>query len=90
MRDFDGLGLGLEPELVDVGGLCRMLDISRRTLFAKRAAGLIPEPEIKWSRKCIKWRLATIRAWLAHGAPPVEQWQRLLTERRQPATPGRS
>jgi predicted DNA-binding transcriptional regulator AlpA len=57
----------VEPLVVDVKSLARMLSCSVRSLWRRLAAGQLPKP-VRIGRS-VRWELATVREWIAKGCP---------------------
>lgn len=53
-----------DRELIDRKEKARLLSVSVATLDRMVAAGKTPRP-LRLSHGCIRWRLSTVRAWLA-------------------------
>ena len=57
----------VEPLVVDVKALARMLSSSVRSVWRRLAAGDLPKP-VRIGRS-VRWELAAIREWIAQGCP---------------------
>jgi predicted DNA-binding transcriptional regulator AlpA len=63
----------LSPLVADARRLARLLCCGLRSIRTWDAAGKLPRP-IKLGVRVV-WVLSEIRAWLAAGAPPREEWE---------------
>ena len=57
----------VEPLLLAVGDVARLLNVSRLTVFRWRSAGRLPLP-VKIGR-VVRWRRSEIETWIAQGCP---------------------
>jgi predicted DNA-binding transcriptional regulator AlpA len=69
--------LALSPK--DAAG---QLGISRAQFWKLHASGRLPLP-IRLGTKKPMWIVSELRDWLAAGAPPRDQWERIKREGRQ-------
>jgi predicted DNA-binding transcriptional regulator AlpA len=78
--------LQLEPLLLDVGGVAKVLGISRRSVFSLLSSGRLIRADVQLGigRRSRKWRRSTVEAWVRAGCPLAETW-----EARQAAAGGR-
>jgi prophage regulatory protein len=49
-------------KLIKLAELCKLLDMSRSTIYKMKMEGRFPEP-IKVGYRAVRWRLSDIRAW---------------------------
>jgi prophage regulatory protein len=62
-EDSDRESTGYPKEkLVKLAELCKLLDMSRSTIYKMKTEGRFPEP-IKVGYRAVRWRLSDIRAW---------------------------
>jgi predicted DNA-binding transcriptional regulator AlpA len=80
--DDKGHAQGETPLLLKKQGLGIVLDMSRRSIDRKDAAGLIPRPVNLAGSK--RWRRDEIKAWIAAGCPPRKQREAMQPFRRRP------
>ena len=64
------LAATVEPLLVSRRQLAALLSVGVATLDRMKSAGRIPAP-VTLSPGCIRWRLDTVRRWLAVGRRPL-------------------
>jgi len=57
----------IEPLVVDVKALAKMLSSSARSVWRRLAAGDLPKP-VRIGRS-VRWELAAIHEWIAQGCP---------------------
>jgi predicted DNA-binding transcriptional regulator AlpA len=57
-----------EPLLVSASTVARMLNISTRSLWRLRSAGVLPPPVRLGGT--VRWRIDEIKNWIAAGCPP--------------------
>jgi prophage regulatory protein len=63
MEDSDGESTGYPTEkLIKLAELCKLLDMSRSTIYKMKMEGRFPEP-IKVGYRAVRWRLSDIRTW---------------------------
>jgi predicted DNA-binding transcriptional regulator AlpA len=67
-------------EALDAAELAEALGIGLRSVRTMDAGGALARPVRLGGR--VVWPLAELRRWLAAGAPPREEWERLKKERR--------
>lgn len=60
-------------ELIPDTQLARLLSISRSMVHKLRSTGRLPEP-VRLGR-CLRWRSAQIREWIAAGCPNPQTWE---------------
>jgi hypothetical protein len=60
--------------LVDFAGLSRLLGRSVASLYRDRAAGRLGVEPIRLGA-AVRFRVEEVRAWVAAGCPPREQWR---------------
>ncbi|NMC21743.1 MAG: helix-turn-helix domain-containing protein [Thermogutta sp.] len=60
---------GVQPELMPVDDVARLLSVSRRTVWRMRDSGHLPAPVRLGG--AIRWRRGDIENWIASGCPPV-------------------
>ena len=58
------------PELLDLAGLARLLDLDERTVRRMIKLGHVPAG-IRIGPRTVRWSREKIRAWLNSGAPPL-------------------
>lgn len=51
--------------LVDARAMAASGGMSRSELYDKLAAGLAPQPDVRGGARFVRWRVGTVRAWLA-------------------------
>jgi excisionase family DNA binding protein len=61
----------IEPLLIDLDTLCRLLSVSRRTGKRMVAEGAIPGICRPFGRS-VRFELAAVRAWISKGCPRVK------------------
>jgi predicted DNA-binding transcriptional regulator AlpA len=54
--------VGPLPALVDADRFARELSMARRTFDRYVAAGVLPQPDVRLSRKVVRWRKETVAA----------------------------
>ena len=64
----------LEPLVVSVSDLCKLLRISRRQFFTLRANGQIPLNQIRLGHK-IMFNYESARAWVNANCPVEWSWE---------------
>ena len=64
----------VEPLLVDVAGVARLLAVSERTVWALHSRGGLPLPVRLPGTRTIRWILDELRDWLENGAPERTRW----------------
>jgi predicted DNA-binding transcriptional regulator AlpA len=78
----------LEPLLVDIAGLVRLLGRSRASLERDLAAGRLPDHiRLCGSRK---WRYSEIAAWVEAGCPHRRAWEAMKTVKNASGRPRRA
>ena len=73
----------LSPLLVDASAASRLLGVGRTTFLSLVSQGRVP-PSVRLGRRRL-WPLdgpQGLRAWVAAGCPPFEQWALLVAEDR--------
>jgi excisionase family DNA binding protein len=68
-----------EVLLLDAVSVAEMLNISRTTFYALKAAGRLPKP-IRLGR-CVRWRIEEIKEWVNVGCPPLHRWEAMRDRR---------
>lgn len=66
----------IEPLLVDVYGLGRILACIKRHIWRQVSAGKIPQP-ITIGTKLKRWSVAEIREWIEAGSPDRIRWEEI-------------
>lgn len=66
---------------VDAAALAKLLGVGVRTVRTLDYAGKLPRSLRLGAR--VVWYLPEIRAWLANGAPPREEWEAIREARRR-------
>jgi predicted DNA-binding transcriptional regulator AlpA len=72
----------LPRECLDAAELAEALGVGVRSVRTWDAGGLLPKP-VRLGGTRVVWPLKELRAWLAAGAPPREEWERMKAERRR-------
>ena len=67
------LAVGLFPLAVPAKGVCRLLSVGLRTVRTWDAAGKLPRPHRIGAK--VLWEVSELRAWLAAGCPPRDEWE---------------
>jgi predicted DNA-binding transcriptional regulator AlpA len=70
----------LRPLAVDADDAAKMLGISRATFDRLASADRLPA-SIRFGERLPRWSVARLEKWLALGAPPREQFERLAREK---------
>jgi excisionase family DNA binding protein len=65
------LASAVDPALLDVRAVARMLDCSWRHVYRMSDGGKMPQP-IRLGT-LVRWRKSDIERWLAEGCPPVKR-----------------
>jgi excisionase family DNA binding protein len=65
------LASAVEPALLDVRAVARMLDCSWRHIYRMADAGRLPRP-IRFG-SLVRWRRSDVDQWLAEGCPSVRK-----------------
>lgn len=71
----------IEPLMVDIVGVARLLGISRRHAQALDSSGRLGPTPIKLGRSA-RWDVASIREWVAAGCPIRAKWVTMREGRR--------
>jgi predicted DNA-binding transcriptional regulator AlpA len=71
----------LPPLLLDGPQVAALLSISLSSFHAMRAMGQFPLPPLHL-RRCVRWRVADVRAWVAAGMPAESRWRAINAIRR--------
>ena len=66
-----------DPVLVDTKQAAAALGISPRQVERLRASGRFGPRPIRLGRRCLRFELAEIRAWVRADAPPAEIWPQM-------------
>jgi predicted DNA-binding transcriptional regulator AlpA len=59
--------------LIDARGLAALLGLSRNTVWKLSATGRLGPRPIHLGR-CVRWRVAEVKAWVDAACPPRGQW----------------
>jgi predicted DNA-binding transcriptional regulator AlpA len=57
----------IEPELIDVRTVAKLLGCSVRTVWRLRDRGAIPQPLILTTNGLVRWRRSTLLAWISEA-----------------------
>jgi predicted DNA-binding transcriptional regulator AlpA len=68
-----------QPLTVDARDASQLLGISRAQLYKLHSSGRLPLP-VHLGVRAPRWVIAELQEWLASGAPPRDQWERLKRE----------
>ena len=64
-------GGGIEPRVLRIGDLQKMLRVSRRTIYDWVAEGYFPKSDVRLGRQLRAWRTETVTAWLDSRTDPA-------------------
>ena len=67
-------GPAVEPLLLDLRAVARLLSVSPRTVGSMRSTGRLPAP-VRIGRRVL-WRRAEIVEWIDAGCPSRDAWDR--------------
>ena len=56
------------PVLLKPGTVADRLEIGQRTLWRWVSTGLFPRPDLRFGRKIVRWKAATLLAWVEVNA----------------------
>lgn len=68
--------------LVGAAEAAKAIGVSRTKFFELHSAARIPRP-IRLGRRCPRWSIDELRAWIAAGAPDRMTWERSKTNHRE-------
>ena len=79
---------GLEPLLLTIKQVARLLGVCRATACRLNSDGRLPRP-IRFGR-AVRWDFSVLKDWIAAGAPPRERWEAMCKSARSTPSKGRA
>ena len=74
MSNGDQITAPVAPMLTDAAGVCRLLGISRASVFNLQATGQLPAAVLRRG-KIVRWSCAEIERWISLGCPSREVFE---------------